>query len=83
MEFCPKCEREILPYMKTNELKRIKDGKLVKYQLYYCVVCNDVYYLEHETHRFIDLKTTKIAMKGVRNALTSKKQKQISSRDST
>jgi hypothetical protein len=68
--YCPKCENEVLPYLKTGELKVIKD-ELISYQLYYCIVCKDVYYDEHERHAFLDYKMSKIK-KEVLDAITSK-----------
>lgn len=56
-KYCPKCECEILPYLKTNELKRVDiiDKKLVCYQLYWCISCKIVYYVEHEIFDFLNL----------------------------
>lgn len=61
MEYCPKCEREILPYLKTNELKQIdwsqKDAEMVllSYQLYICISCRIVYYTISDTYKLRDL----------------------------
>ena len=77
-EYCPKCEEEILPYLKTGELKKIHDHMLIKYQLYWCVKCRVVYYNEHERQEFINLKPLKLK-KEILDAIT-RKSKEISKR---
>jgi len=59
MEYCPKCENEMLPYLKTGELKEISKEKLVQYQLYYCLHCKTIYYNSHKEYEFIDFKKAK------------------------
>lgn len=54
--YCPACKNEILPYLKTGELKEIKNNFLISYQLYYCIHCKTVYYQEHESVKFLPLK---------------------------
>jgi len=72
MELCPLCNHEILPYLKTGELKSIK-GKirfgtaknefgedfLVSYQLLYCVKCKIVWWQEIDQIKFMDLNKTR------------------------
>lgn len=54
-KYCPKCNQEILPYLKTGELKQIDSFHLISYQLYFCINCKVVYYEEHEKLEFIYL----------------------------
>ena len=65
MILCPKCSNEILPYLKTGELKRVEEEidvmferSLVSYQCYFCYVCKVVYYNEHEEFIFKSLQET-------------------------
>jgi hypothetical protein len=50
--YCPDCKKEILPYLRTGELKKIDKDILVNYQLYFCIVCKKVWYQEHEKYPF-------------------------------
>ena len=72
--YCPKCNNEVLPYLKTGEVKVIEADTIKSYQLYYCIACKDVYYDEHERHAFLDYKMAKIK-KEVLDAVTSKSRK--------
>ncbi len=56
MRLCPKCENEILPYLKTGDLKAVENNSLIKYQCYYCLHCQIVFYEEHEIRAFLNLK---------------------------
>lgn len=56
MEHCPKCQKEILPYLKTGELKKIEFGNLISYQLYFCISCKIVYWQEHERFKLLSLE---------------------------
>ncbi len=64
MKICPDCKNEILPYMKTGELKRIniinklrkEDYFLTTYQCYFCVHCKTVFYHKHEEFKFKELE---------------------------
>lgn len=67
-EYCPDCENEILPYLKTGEYKEVKaetiyadTGKkvatgvnyfLVTYQCYFCIHCKTVFWKEHDRFNF-------------------------------
>lgn len=68
---CPDCEKEMLPYLKTGELKQIVGDKLVLYQLYFCVNCKKVYHEQASEYEFINLQS-----KEVEKGLTKKKKKQ-------
>lgn len=52
MKLCPDCNKEILPYLKTGELKRIINNKLVTYQCYWCLNCRLVWNEERESFLF-------------------------------
>lgn len=72
---CPECEHEMLPYLKTGELKQvINNSKLVLYQLYFCVNCKKVYYEQASEYDFIDFNKAQKA-KEVEKGLVKKKKK--------
>ena len=54
--YCPRCNKEILPYLRTGELKEVEGLNLISYQLYFCINCKVVYYSEHEKYEFLNLK---------------------------
>ena len=52
MILCPDCNQEILPYLKTGEMKRIVKDDLILYQCYFCVNCKNVYWVAHKSYKF-------------------------------
>ena len=87
MKTCPRCENEILPYYKTGELKAVfeKSNKMIKYQTYYCLRCQIVYYDEHEVRSFINLRIA-YALKQIKErteSYGSRKKTTVSSRNSS
>ncbi len=70
--YCPKCENEILPYLKAETLRIVDvDGDkiddfnfsilgcknyLVSYHLHFCIHCKIVFYEEAERFEFVKLK---------------------------
>ena len=71
MKLCPECNNEILPYLKTGEVKRIFGSVIASYQLHYCLVCKTVYYEEYEKHKFIKLEEKKNAPTDKGNKVSS------------
>ena len=75
MQTCPHCNQEILPYLKTGELKQITNNVigamdfvknnffLTSYQLYFCINCKIVYFIEHENDPFLNLKEERNKLK--------------------
>ena len=56
-EYCKECKNEILPYLRTGELKQINNNERLKtFQLFYCVHCKIVYYKTHEEFNFVPLE---------------------------
>jgi DNA-directed RNA polymerase subunit RPC12/RpoP len=58
--YCPKCGNEILPFMKTGQLKRVVKKKkneevYISYQLYMCNTCKAVYHETFQVYPFLDL----------------------------
>lgn len=51
-EYCPECENEIRPYLKTGEFKEVKEEKIILYQLYFCIHCKCVYQKIHDEYKF-------------------------------
>lgn len=56
MELCPQCHKEILPYLKTGEVKQVYDQYLISYQCWYCINCRIVFYIQTEQYKFVDLE---------------------------
>ena len=64
-KYCPKCKNEILPYLRSGELKEITFERgpgsylinryLVSYQLYSCISCKTIYYKVFEKRKFEEL----------------------------
>lgn len=82
VNYCPRCNEEILPRLRTGELKRIifdvEENKsfYVTYQLYFCMYCKIIYYREVEKLEFLDydeeLKLQKEKKKEEKNGLYKK-----------
>lgn len=71
MILCPLCEHEILPYLKTGELKEIEEENMVSYQLYWCIDCRIVFYKKHEEFKIKNLIEEQ-AKKGAKDEITRK-----------
>lgn len=77
-KYCPKCEQEVLPYLKTGEIKELRftpddiGKEIVSYQCYYCLNCRCVLYEEHERYPFVDVNY-KIKTKEKKENGTNKK----------
>ena len=72
MELCPKCQNEILPYnLRTGELIDVEGEFLVKKQLFFCVHCRKIYYVEHEKLELINLNKERVK-ELIKNGITSK-----------
>ncbi len=63
-KYCPECENEILPYLKSDNLRVVKavnslnfmERNLISYQLHFCIYCKIVFYEEIERFKFVKLK---------------------------
>ena len=79
--YCPECNHEILPYLKTGELKETSHNNqksiLISYQLYICIYCKVVYYEEHETYEFKKLIKEEIEKEKIELGETKKVMKEV------